>query len=744
MRYRLLAAFLFFSLSGFSQKAFEYYHSNKLKFVDKNNDTVADPFIGGFLSPQFSEIDLDGNGRLDLIVFDRSTYKLYTFINTGTPNKTSFVYAPYYEDFFPKMNFWCLTADYNNDGKMDLFTDGNGGFRVFRNTSTGNTPSFTLKHDLIFDNNGINVYVPNTNIPGIQDIDGDGDLDILSWGPIGASLELYKNFNKELGLNADSMYFKWVDPCWGSFEMYNYVALGITCQKYYLGGNPGHSGSTVLALDMNNDGDKEVIMGDIFYDYLYLLTNGKKDFNYPYDTIIASDSLFPANSRRAEIPHFPAAYRVDADNDGIKDLIIAPNDPNSSANTHQIYFYKNTGTNALPVFTFIKDNFLQETSIDLGMGNAPAFFDYDNDGDDDLVLATYGSYMTTNNGSDRLILYKNLSNNSNPVFQVVDSDYVNLSALSLNGITPAFADFNGDNKKDLVFGSSNGRLHYYSNSGNTPATFNLVSSNWAGVNMGSWSTPTVGDLDKDGKYDLLVGCYDGILKYYRNTGSLSAPAFTLAKDTFGRINIKETYMNFIYDGNGNIIDTEYVYVPQGHSAPFLAELNNNGNLDLIVGDYRGLIHIFKDIQTQLNDSIIDITEIMHNPLLQKFVRRDLGMRCIPSAQLLDGDAYPDLLIGSYSGGVYFYGSMSGNPVGIQQPSLVTSFSAYPNPTNGKIQLQFPNNAIRTVEVYNLLGTLMLQQSATEATNTLEVDLSTFPSGVYFIRSEGAVQKVVKQ
>ena len=54
-----------------------------------------------------------------------------------------------------------------------------------------------------------------------------------------------------------------------------------------------------------------------------------------------------------------------------------------------LWFYKNTGTNQLPNFNFVKNNFLQEDMIEVGDDSAPAFTDIDKDGDEDLFIGQY-------------------------------------------------------------------------------------------------------------------------------------------------------------------------------------------------------------------------------------------------------------------------------------------------------------------------------------------------------------------
>ena len=61
------------------------------------------------------------------------------------------------------------------------------------------------------------MYVSNVDLPGIVDIDGDGDVDILSFEPDGSWVSFYKNTSVK-------MVCHWIhynlseDICWGKFS----------------------------------------------------------------------------------------------------------------------------------------------------------------------------------------------------------------------------------------------------------------------------------------------------------------------------------------------------------------------------------------------------------------------------------------------------------------------------------------------------------------------------------------------
>ena len=106
----LIFIFLIFLSSKISfAQDFTFKFDNSLK-ITQNGQNLTNPFAGGFNAPQFSTCKLDKDGIEDLVVFDRTAQKLYTFLakqdNTG---KYFWQYAPQYENAFPKFStgFYC-------------------------------------------------------------------------------------------------------------------------------------------------------------------------------------------------------------------------------------------------------------------------------------------------------------------------------------------------------------------------------------------------------------------------------------------------------------------------------------------------------------------------------------------------------------------------------------------------------------------------------------------------------------
>src|ERR1041385_1633719 len=113
-----------------------YFERKDSILVFRNSAQVPFAWGGGFNSPQFSEIDLNQDGIMDLFVFDRAGNKITTFINQGTANQVSYVLDLSYVPLFPKMHDWVLLRDYNCDGKMDIFTSNASKVEVYKNISS--------------------------------------------------------------------------------------------------------------------------------------------------------------------------------------------------------------------------------------------------------------------------------------------------------------------------------------------------------------------------------------------------------------------------------------------------------------------------------------------------------------------------------------------------------------------------------------------------------------------------------
>ncbi len=343
------------------------------------------PWVGGINAAQFSTIHLNNDTIEDLFIFDRTGNKILTFVNSGIGS--GYVYAPEYERQFPTLQSWVLLRDYNCDGKKDIFSYVSGGIGVWENTSSGGTLSFVNVSNngttpYVISNqygNYVNLYVSKSDIPDINDIDGDGDLDVLTFGVIGSRVEYHKNLSVEEGYGCDSLYYELKNECWGHFMETgfgtNTAVLFDTCTVGISDPQKGgevlkHAGSTLLSLDLNNDGVKDLVLGDVSFNNLVALTNDNLGVNMN-TSFLSQDTAFPSNTVAVEMQIFPGSFYEDIDNDGVKDLIVSPNSDNETENHESVWRYKNFGTNTLPIFGHIQNNFLQDEMIEKGRSAFP-------------------------------------------------------------------------------------------------------------------------------------------------------------------------------------------------------------------------------------------------------------------------------------------------------------------------------------------------------------------------------------
>jgi hypothetical protein len=396
-------------LTSFAQFGFERQMD---VVVIKDEISQKFPWAGGMDYCQFSNIDLDFDGVEDLFVFDRTCNEVLTFIQQGGVGESDYIYAPEYESQFPlDVHDWALLVDYNCDGLKDLFTYSIGGGRVFLNVGNetdGNVFEIQVELMKTYIYGGYSyMYLSSQDVPAIVDVDNDGDKDILGFGVGGVAVEYHKNMSIEMYGVCDSLEFETRNICWGRFredsgsnDIFLWDTLVYPCDEESLGLEFGlrptsnqdrHSGSTLLALDMDNSGVLDLLLGDISFKNMTLLMNSGEEVN-SNSGMESFDPNFPSTSLAVDLPIFPAAYHVDINNDGIRDLVVTPNSRIGSENRESVWYYENEGADLEPTFIHQNKAFLQEDMIDVGSGAMPVFFDHNGDGLKDLLISSQGHY----------------------------------------------------------------------------------------------------------------------------------------------------------------------------------------------------------------------------------------------------------------------------------------------------------------------------------------------------------------
>jgi len=714
----LLTGFTLFSFFCFSQYSFQRFDSIP---VMENSQWLPNPWAGGLNNPQFSAIDLDGDGKKDLFIYDRSSDKIFTFLNKGQTGEVKYVYDSYYESFFPPLHNWVLLVDYNKDGKEDIFTsatyNGKIGIAVYSNESDASGLKFKrMDPPLMLADNNL-MYASQWDIPAISDIDSDGDIDIVTFDIAGNFMLMFRNLSVENYGNSDSLYFTLYDKCWGKF-MENFGNCTVTldtCPQPIMrkesqpDGPQGHAGSTILALETNGDKAKELLIGDITCNSMYLLNNIGDSLDAKMSSVCpvypSPDSIW--------IYYFPAAFLLDVNNDGLNDLIVAPNALNISEYFKGCWYYQNRGTNTVPNFVFQTKSFLQDQMIEVSESSHPVFFDYNGDGLPDLLIGNYHYFKSTGYNPSEIALYQNIGTRSSPTFKLITRDFAGISSLGLQAVFPTFGDLDSDGDEDMIIGDETGRLYYFENTAGkgNPANFILRQPNYENIDVGQYAAPQLVDVNRDGKLDLLIGERDGNLNYYENTGTPEIAAFTLVTDSFGKVMVNKS---------GNIT---------GYSVPFLTQLTDSCHYSLFVGSESGQLFLYTNIDNNLNGTFTTLDT--------NFSGIYTGNKSSAFGSDINGDGTIDLAVGNLGGGVSIFLN-KGKAASACYEELPFSIDIYPVPAVGTLTISIPgtnSSDVTGISIYNILGQQSFFGEFQSGSNKTiaSIPLANFAAGIYFCR-----------
>lgn len=741
--YVLLVCFLIQALTAESQSLIRYDVE-----VFQNGGLVANPFTGGLKAGQFSKIDLDNDGVKDLFVFDRNGAVVTTYLNKGGTGEIKYEYAPQYESIFPKPKTFGLLYDFNNDGIEDLFKDpsagGIAGIEVWRGKRDANGLYFELvrNRDDYFNvlyfmagNSPIQVYNAPIDLPGIRDVDKDGDTDILSFELDGSFLNYYRNYAVELGLGIDTFVMDYEELCFGGFMETMFSSEVILdddsdgCADGLVGRPTGdgglrHAGSTVTILDGDCDDDVDLILGDFLTPNLTYLENGGTLID---SWITGQDAEFPSYDTPARMEVFLASFYIDINNDGKRDLIVTPNQEDVGQNTSHVWLYLNEGEDCAPVFKLHQDDFLLDDMLHFNRQSHPIFLDYNQDGLKDILVGTGGIITDGISIENRFYLLENIGDNSNPVFSLVDDDYLGLSNLTdlIARISPEIADIDGDGDDDLFFGNTQGTLFFYENIAGPGNEYDFKAPNnfYNGIFVGQNSSPDLFDVNNDGLIDLAIGEKNSEFTYLENIGTPTDPQFD--PDITAGNNTKDL---------GHIRDLLFFGNRNGSPAFFYSY----NQIWMLQGNTNGEIRLFNNIKVSETDTF----EMVNSNILPAHIGENVN------ADLSDinGDNQYEIVVGNERGGIHLFQTdiKVGQSVSTWETLNSQGVNIYPNPVRRYMYLEH-NHGEGTMYIYRFDGQLVHSQSIQNENNF--IDLGHLNSGMFalvIVTDQGKfVKKFVK-
>ena len=341
--------------------------------------------------------------------------------------------------------------------------------------------------------------------------------------------------------------------------------------------------------------------------------------------MIETATVVTGNNQKVVNPITSIPTFADIDADGDLDFF-------TGIITGEIALYQNVGSRATPVFEFTtgewQDLLIFSFSAALGKkqrhgANAIEFADIDGDHDLDFFygdLFHRGLYFLRNDGAPK-----------NPSVAITDTLFPRAAPIQTFGYNiPRFADLDGDNDQDLFIASlqqNQNNFLFYKNSGATTAPgYQLAVPNFLTMlDAGSNSAPAFVDIDADGDQDLFSGNLDGQISFYENAGTGTSPAFRWMTDNVANI---QPNLHF-------------------SATPAFADLDADGDFDLLVGSSFGRIIFYENQGSRLIPNFIFITST--------FASLSIGSSCAPQFADYDKDGDFDLFIGAAIGGsVHLY------------------------------------------------------------------------------------------
>ncbi|WP_298541887.1 T9SS type A sorting domain-containing protein [uncultured Aquimarina sp.] len=369
--------------------------------------------------------DLDGDGDIDIIAGgDQGTVWLENLDGQGTFGEITGILYNGNRNGVRSI----YVEDIDDDGDLDIVSASENKNQIAWHENIDGQA-------VVFDSHILNSLAERANSVHVADIDNNGQVDIAY---------------ASVGNNQVSWYKQLEDP--GVFE------------EQYI--TPTVPNSAISSIDVDNDGDLDVLS----------FLRGKIAW---FENIDGQGKKFGLNQIKVNTSA-GEFINSDLDNDGDLDLLFKANG--------SIGWYENTGNG-----NFI-ERFIQNTSLRSIYPN-----DWDNDGDIDILLSRQQSIdLLENDGAGNFSAFINLVTQTGP--------------LNIGFTEFIISDLNKDGKNDIITSLDN-NLIWYPNDGNG----NLLSESLIAEGVNKITAISVNDLDSDNDLDIVYSSEnDDTIAWYRN------------------------------------------------------------------------------------------------------------------------------------------------------------------------------------------------------------------------------------
>ena len=626
------------------------------------------PFLGGFNKPNPQFVDWNEDGLTDLFVRDQDG-RLQYFLNSGSADEPNFEFQT---KAFQNLDVgqWFTFFDYDHDDDIDLIASPQSpDVTLFENVSD----SLILAVSQLLDDSSVAVHGGQIVIPTIADIDADGWEDLFVGGVSGA-VTYYRNLGLTDGLPVYHLETN-------SFEDILIV--------WVPGRDDRHGANALEFYDIDDDEDLDLFWGDYYQPGLFFLENfgTSSDPDIPDSLMIDSyPQNEPVSSAGFNVPRL-----IDLNSDGAAELFVGVQSGIYGTDFVDNFWYYDMTVEG--DFGLVTKNYFEQ--IDLISGTIPTLADMDSDGDLDLFIGN--EFDASNSGwKGDVYFFENIGSAVSPQFEMVDSSYFDEGMG--NNMAPAFGDLDGDGDFDALVGDYNGEISFFLNDGSPTEPNFSYQGKFLEIDLAGRATPALGDVEGDGDLDLYVGDKNGSVHVWSNEGDPANYNFMKISDDL-----------FPGEDLGLEIALE------------LADFDNDGDLDLLIGNQSGELYLANPSGSELHQ----LEQLPHS-----------GLNLAPTIGDLDSDGKMDLIVGSNEGGLQYFSVEEQSVVNNEDfPIMTRLVSCYPNPFNNTAIFQLSSDvpADSRLIIYDILGRQvdLIQFSISEGVSSqISWNAENSSSGVY--------------
>jgi len=504
------------------------------------------------------------------------------------------------------------------------------------------------------------------------DFDGDGWDDLTYSTTDGEKVYFYKNMG-------------------GTFTQVDLVGIDDTFRV-----------KQVLWVDYDNDGDKDFMATSISGLNKFYRNAGDMTFTDISSTIgFFTDNFYTYGISFGDI-----------DNDGDLDAFISNRD-DQTFNQYS-YLYRNDSG------TFV--NVSSAAGIYLGnqLSFCSAFFDYDNDGDQDIYVAN-DKFANMNR------LYKNDGNGNFTDVSVASGTGINIDAMSTT-----IGDYNNDGWLDIYVSNTTGGNQLLKNNGDS--TFSNVSPT-VGTEMNTiaWGSSFL-DADNDTDLDLYVSSSIDAAgppwlnaAMYINNGSNS---FTIPSGAGFSGDTRKSYANAMGDFNNDGLAD--IVVMNDTENNFLWQNKTNNSNNYLKVKLEGVVNNKDGIGSKIEISIAGNKQYRYTLCGEGYLGQNSGTEIFGLGTATTVDY---VKVTWLNGAEDVFNNVSANQTLniVEGASLsveeynITNISVHPNPTKGLVSISNLKEDV-SLTIYNILGKRIATQNLSNINNS--VNISKYPKGIY--------------